>query len=155
DFNDARTTAERADEVAKQAAAHLEAIAREIELTNKAVGERAAAIEQAKGETNSGELHSPADGIVMTRTGQAEEQVDRSMRLMAMAKELTKLQAIVTPDGAALGRIRPGQAAVVRLGDADAAGVVAEVRAGDVSVNFEVGSPVTRLDSGVQVRIRF
>ena len=156
EFTDAQATLEKLDSAAKQAGARMDAIAREIDAASRAVVEKTAAIERTKAEPAPGELHSPADGIVIARHAQPGEPVDPSMKnLLEVATDLAALQTSVTPDPAILPRIHAGQMAMVRLGDDDIAGVVQEVRGNEMLVYFTSAAPVTKLDVPVQVKIKF
>ena len=155
DYNDAKTAMETLDAASKAAAARAEAVAREIDTANQAVTEKTAAIERAKEQATSGEIHSPADGIVVARHGEPGEPVTSATKLMEIATGLTALQAIVAVDPSTLARVHAGQAATVKFGDEEIAGAVQEVRGGDVVVYFNSAAPITKLDVAVQVKIKF
>ncbi len=151
EYNDAKSASEKLETAAKEASARLDEVNREIESLNRAMSEKSAAIERAKQETNTGELHSPADGIVIARHGQPGDMVDPSMKLMDIATELTKLQATVT----ASPQMRAGQAAIVHLGDEEIAGTVQEIRNLEAIVYFDAAMPIHQLEMPVQVKIKF
>ena len=155
DYKDAASAIEKLDAGSKDASAKAEAIAREMEALNRGVEEKKAGIERAKDSAASGEIHSPADGIVVARLGQPGDHVEQRVKLMDLATELTALQAVVSPDAASLGRIHEAQAAVVTMGDQEMAGAVQEVRNGEVLVYFNTAEPVKKLGDAVQVRIKF
>jgi multidrug resistance efflux pump len=151
DYNDAKSSIDKLEAAAKQAAAHLDEIGREIDAVNRAVTEKTAAIERAKQDATAGELHAPADGIIVARHGQPGDTVDPSVKLMEIAVELTKLQAIVP----ASEKIHAGQAAEVRIGDEVSAGAVQEVRGSDAVVYFDAAMPIDKLSLTAQVKIKF
>ena len=159
DYNDARAAIERADTVAKQAADRAAAIETEIDAANRAVTEATAAMERAKEELATAEVHSPVDGIVMARRGQPGEPVDPSTKdLLQIGTDLTSLQVTVTPDAAMLGRIHVGQAASVRVPEIapdEIPGTVREINGPNVVVDFTSPAAVTKLDLAAQVRIKF
>jgi len=155
DYNDARDAIVKQDASAKAAAAKMEAVAQEIEALNQSIESKTAAIERMKQDAGSGEIHSPADGIVMARHGQPGDVVDPSAKVMEIATELTSLQAIVAPDMASVGKIHQGMPAVVRMGDAEVAGVVQDVQNGQVTVYFNASEPIHSPEAPVQVRIKF
>jgi HlyD family secretion protein len=123
------------------------------------VTEATAALERAKEELATAEVHSPVDGIVMARRGQPGEPVDPSMKdLLQIGTDLTSLQVTVTPDAAMLGRIHVGQAASVRVPEIapdEIPGTVREVNGPNVTVDFTSPAAVTKLDLAAQVRIKF
>jgi multidrug resistance efflux pump len=155
DYKEASAAAAKLDAAAGDAAAKADSIAHELETAKHSIEERTAAIDRARESAASGEIHAPADGIVLARHGQPGDHVDRSTKLLDLATELTALEAVVSPDAATLGRVHAGQAAVIRMGDQEIAGVVEEVRSGEVLIYFNAGEPVKKLDDAVQVRIKF
>lgn len=155
DYNDAKSAMSKLETAAKDAAEHAAEIAKEIDSTTRAVTEKTSAIERAKAQSVAGELHSPADGIVAARHGQPGDMVEAGAKLIDLATDLTALQAIVTPDAANLARIHANQSATVHLGDEEIAGVVQEVRGGEVVVYFNSAVPVEKLNEPAQVKIKF
>ncbi len=155
DYNDAKDTIGKQDAASKAAGAHLEAIAQEMEVLNRAVTEKSAAIERSKAEVNSGEVHSPVDGVVIARHGEPGDSVDPSTKLMEIAAEPAQLQAIVSPDMASMGRIHPGMPATVVIGDQQIEGVVQDVQNGQATVFFTANGAIHSAEVPVQVRIKF
>ena len=111
--------------------------------------------EKAKEAVAECELHSPADGVVLTRDIHQGDKVEESNTVMTVAAELTKLAVSLTPEPRVLARIRAGQHAFVRGADAELAGEVHEIRGADVIVWFTAPEAVTKLGTAAQVRIVF
>ena len=160
DYTEAQAAIERADVIAKQAAERAAAVEAALEDANRAITSATAALDRAKSELATAEIHSPVDGIVMARRGQPGDPEDPSIKdLLQIGTELTSLQAILTPDSATLARIHVGQAASVRVPEIapdEIPGTVREVRGGrDVIVDFSGPTTVAKLDLAAQVRIKF
>ncbi len=154
DYHDAQKAAENLDAGAKAAHEHVDRVAADIEAANKAAADATAALDKAKSAGNSGEIHSPADGIVAARHGQPGEMVEQNANVFDIATDLTQLQATVP----AAPQMRAGEAAAIRvpeLSPDEIAGVVREIR-GDLAI-IDFTSPVAavRLDLTAQVKIKF
>ena len=159
DYTEARGAIDRADRSAKQAAERVAAVDGEIEAANRALTEATGAVDRAKAELANVEIHSPADGIVIARRGQAGEPVDPSMKdLLQIGTELTSLQITVTPDPATLARIHAGQSATIHvsaMAPDELEGTVREAHGPEMILDFTSPVPLTKLDLTAQVRIKF
>ncbi len=155
DYNDAKAGAEKQARAAKEAASRAESISHDIDAVNRSIAEKNVAIERAKEHAVAGELHSPADGIVVARHGQPGDMVDPSAALVDIATDLTALQVIITPDAVSLAKIHANLPATVRLGDEEGAGAVQEVRGNEVVIYFNASKPITKLNESAQVKIKF
>jgi HlyD family secretion protein len=160
DAKDARAELETLDTVAKVAANRTEQLARDLEAVTQSIAERTAALDRAKADLNAGELHSPADGILLARHGDVGQPVDpstdpSSKDLLQIATDLTALQVMITPPPMLLPRIQPGQAASVRVANSEYPGTVREVRGTEVAIDFTVPAAMTTLDLTAQVKIKF
>ena len=155
DFNDAKTAAENADKAQKTAKDRADTIAAERETRKSAIGEKTRTVEQAKAALGSGDLHSPADGIVIARQGDPGQPIDPSMKnVVEIATDLTQLQATVAPAGD-VSRLHPGQTVTVQLDGQEIPGAIREIRGDEVVVDFTTSAPVTKLGGIAQVRIKF
>jgi multidrug resistance efflux pump len=158
DYTAARSAIESANASVKQASERAAAVDGEIEAAKQAVTDATTALDRATAELASEEIHSPADGIVVTRRGQPGEPVDPSIRdLLQIGAELTSLQVTVTPDPATLARIHAGQSATIHvpaMTPDELEGTVREVHGPDVIVDFASPVALTKLDLTAQVRIK-
>jgi multidrug resistance efflux pump len=152
DYIDAKSAVDKLDTAAKAAASRLDELTREIDIARKVVDEKLAGIERSKQDVNVGELHAPADGVIVARHGQPGDPVDPSVKLIDMATEMTKLQATVQLTSAL---IKTGQTAIVHIADEDFQGVVQEVRQTDAVIYFETANPVKQIELAAQVKIKF
>jgi len=156
DYIAAKAEAEGREASAKEAQEKLALLQRDSEAARHAVADQTAALAKAKEAVAEGDLHSPADGVVLARKVHQGDQVEESAEgLLTVATELTKLAVSLTPDPAILARIHAGQQAFVRIDDGEFAGQVKEVRGTEVIVEFSSGKPVTKLGGAAQVRIVF
>jgi len=159
DYNDAKDAIEKQGTAAKDAEARATQIASDIDTANRAVAQATTALERAKTDLSKGEIHSPADGIILARKGAANDPVDLTAKdLIQIATELTQLQITLTPSPADLTRIHAGQAASIRvpeLSPDEIPGKVREVSASQITVEFTSPSPATKLDLIGQVKIKF
>jgi multidrug efflux pump subunit AcrA (membrane-fusion protein) len=152
----AKTEAENRDRSAKEAQDKALGIQRDSDEAKRALVEQTAALAKAKEAVAEGDLHSPADGAVLTRRVHQGDQVEESAEgLLTIATALTKLAVSLTPDPAVLARIHAGQQAFVRVDDKEFPGAVKEVRGAEVIVEFTSAEPVTKLGTAAQVRIVF
>ncbi len=155
DYKDAQAALEPIDANAKRAAEHNEAVAHDLEAANHAVIEKTQALERAKAALTSGDLHSPADGLVISRKGNPGDPVDLSMKdLVQIAADLTSWQVMLPVVTSTATRVHAGQTVTVHVGDDDFPGILREVRDSGVLVDFTSPQPITKLDLTAQVRIK-
>jgi HlyD family secretion protein len=159
DYKDAKSSVERADAAAKEAQARAAQVAADVDSAHTAVTQANAALERAKADLNKGEIHSPADGIIMARRGAVKDPVDLTAKdLFQIATDLTKLQITLTPAPAELARIHAGMPAAIRvpeLSPDEIAGAAREVKGNQVVVDFTSPAPAAKLDLTAQVKIKF
>jgi multidrug resistance efflux pump len=155
DYTSAKAEAANRGGASKLAQDKAAALDRDSADAKKELLNKTAALEKAKEAIAECDLHSPADGVVLTRNIHQGDKVEASAALMTIATELTKLAVSLTPEAPALARIKAGQHAFVRIGDAESQGEVHEVRGNDVIVWFTAAEPVTKLGTAAQVRIVF
>ena len=152
----AKAEVDRREVSAKDAQDKLASLQRDSEDAKGAIAGQTAALAKAKDAVAEGDLHSPADGIVLARKVHQGDQVEESAEgLLTVAAELTKLAVSLTPDAAVLARIHAGERAFVHMDDGEFPGVVKEVRGTEVIVEFSSGKPVTKLGGAAQARIVF
>ena len=156
DYKSAQAAAEDADKALKTAKGRADAAAAERGSLQKEIAEKTSALEQARAGLSSGDVHSPADGIVTARHGDAGQPVDPSMKdFVQIATDLTQLQIIVTPSPVDLARIRPGMTVAVQFELGDYSGTVREIRGEQVVIDFNTSAPIAKLGGAAQVKIKF
>lgn len=156
DYNAAKTEAANRDQSAKEAQDKAAALQQDSEEAKRALAEQTAALAKAKDAVAEGDLHSPADGVVLARNVHQGDQVEESATaLLTVATDLAHLAVSLTPDSTVHPRIRPGQRAFVRVDDTQCPGEVRDVRGAEVIVVFTSPAPITKLGGAAQVRIVF
>ncbi len=155
DYKSAKTEAANRDAASKDAQEKAAALDHDSEEAKSALADRTSALEKAKQDIAECDLHSPADGLVLTRDIHQGDKVEAKSALMTIATDLTKLAVSLAPDPRALARIRTGQHAFVRVSDAELPGDVHEVRGTDVIVWFTAPEPIMKFGTAAQVRIVF
>jgi multidrug efflux pump subunit AcrA (membrane-fusion protein) len=152
----AKTEAENRERSAKEAQDKAAAIQQDSAEAARSLTEQTAALAKAKEAVAECDLHSPADGVVLTRSIHQGDQVEESAEgLLTIATDLTKLAVSMTPDPAVLARIHAGQQAFVQVDDKEFRVAVKEVRGAEVIVEFTSPEPITKLGTAAQVRIVF
>ena len=115
-------------------------------------------MEQARQDLSAGEVHSPVDGLVMSRRADVGQEVTREVKdLFVIAVNLAALQVVLEPEPPVLARIRPGQDALVQLAEIPGQGIpgkVKEVKGTQVIVEFTSPSPDVRPGLIAQVLIK-
>jgi len=158
EYQAAKTEFDARDDVAKQATDRISKLGRDLDAARKAIQEKTEAVENAKANIASGDLHAPVEGVVVGRRGQAGDAVDPSMKdLLQIATDLTNMQVTVEPPPPALARIKAGLVATVRLPELspdEFPGAVREVRGTEVIVDFTSPAPIVKPGLTAQVRIK-
>lgn len=159
DYKDAKDAIDKQAAAAKDAEARATQIAADLDAANAAVEKANAALDGAKADLTKGEIHSPADGIILARKGAANDPVDLTSKdLFQIASDLTQLQITLTPSPEELTRIHAGQAVAIHvpeLSPDEIPGIVRGVSASQITVEFTSPSPATKLDLVAQVKIKF
>jgi HlyD family secretion protein len=155
EYKSAKAEAANRDAASKDAQDKAAALDRDSADTKRALADQNTALEKAKEAVAECDLHSPADGVVLTRDIHQGDKVEEKQTLMTVATDLTKLAVLLSPDARVLARIRVGQHAFVSISGAEFSGEVHEVRGTEVIVWFTTSEAVTKLGTGAQVRIVF
>ncbi len=133
-------------------------LVKEIDAARKTLEEKSEDLDLAKEELQAAEIHSPVDGILVTRRADPGAAVNQSMKdLFQIAVDLSSLEVVVEPEPPALARIRAGQPATVRLAEMSNEPVqasVREVKGTQVFVEFTSPNPAIRPGLTAQVTIR-
>ncbi len=147
-------TLENAARVMRQRANDL---AKELDQAQDELNLRTREHEEVSAQVASGEVVSPADGLVVARRGQAGEQVTVEVEnLFEIAVNPGKLRAVAEPPPGELARIRPGQEVLIHVAELPdpIAAQVTEVRDGQVVVEFTSPSPALKPGMTAQMVIR-
>jgi HlyD family secretion protein len=159
DYNDAKDAVEKEDAAAKAAQARMTEIGASLDAANAAVKQATAALDRTKADLSKGEIHSPADGIILARKGAPNDPVDLTAKdLFQIATDLTQLQITLTPSPADLAHIHAGQIASIRVPELSPDEIPGKVRAvsgNQLIIDFTSPSPAAKLDLIAQVKIKF
>ena len=154
DYNDAKAEVERQQSAVQDAHAHADRIAADLDAANRAVADATAALDRAKTALNAGEIHSPADGIVVARHGQPGETVEQNAAVFEIGTDLTLLTVPVPANP----RIHAGQSASIHVPELvpdEIPGTVREIRGDQAIIDFTSPVAASKLDLTAQVRIKF
>ncbi len=155
DYKDAKAALDRSDAAAKRATDHVESVGRDLDAANRAVAEKTQALERAKAALTSGDVHSPADGVVLARKVNAGDPVDPAIKdLVQIATELTSWQVILPAAASLRAGLHRGQSVTVHLSEDDFPGTVRDVSDAGVVVDFTSKNPIAKLDLTAQVKIK-
>ena len=158
EFELAREQFQSLDELARQTRLRVDALRKEGDNARRLVEDSNRELEDVKQNLASAEIHSPVDGLLLSRAKQAGDEVDRDLKdLFQIAVDLSALEAWVEPEPPVLERLQRGQQAVImaaELGDQGIPGNVREVKLGQAIVEFTSPGPAVRPGVTVQVRIK-
>lgn len=154
-----RLTEERktAEETARRSDMALRATVNSLEEAKRRLKEREGDLEDADAEILTGDIHSPADGILIAHKRNSGEDVTREIQdLFEIATDLTELEIAVEFPPALAGKLAAGQPALLTIAEAGAAplsGKVREVKGNIALVDFTPPTPAIR--PGLTARVRF
>lgn len=144
--------------VARVADDRAASLQKEIDNARRVLAEKDQELETAQQNLAACEIHSPVDGIVVSRGKQSGDEVNQDLKdLFQIAVELSSLEVVVEPEPPVLERIRPGQEAVIQVAEIPGEGLpgkVREIKSGQVVVEFVSPSPAVRPGLTAQVRIK-
>ena len=155
EYNKLKADDESLNSLAQAAESRIESTTKDLDAARKLAGSKAQEMDEAKADLGAGEVHSPADGVVLARHGQPGEAVSRTVQdLFQIATNLTSLQVVVFPDARLLPKIKPGQPALIQVAEATNAvpGVVSEIKAGQVIIGFT--SPLPAIKPGLTAQVK-
>jgi multidrug resistance efflux pump len=148
--------AKNLDAVAAAAEERISSVSRELDAARKILEGKSEDVEVAKARVGSGEVLSPATGIVVARRGQAGDDVHPSMAdLFQIATDTSVLQAVADASPAQIAKVKQGLPATVTL--AEMAGEVLHgsvIKAENGKVTVEFANPNTLIKPGLTAQIR-
>jgi multidrug resistance efflux pump len=155
EYNSLKAAAESLAEIAKNAADRVDLTTKELEPARQELAQKNADLEDAEAEAAVGEVNSPADGVVIERRGQLGQPVTIAMTdLFQIAVDPLVLEAVAPVEPQA--RILAGQAVAIQIASAPSptAGIVREVKSGQVFIDIQNPSPAIRRGVTVQIKIK-
>ena len=157
EYQKLKADTESFENLASTAEARVVSLGKEFEAARTIAQSKAQEADEAKADLGAGEVHSPVNGVVLARHGQAGEPVYRSVEdLFLIGTDLGNLAVVLSPDAKTLGKIHAGQPAWIQIAEAPGAlsGVVREVKGAQVYVDFANPLPAIRPGLSAQVKIK-
>jgi multidrug resistance efflux pump len=158
DYETASREQEAVGTLARNAQSRFESLQAELEGAKKLVDEKQQDLDHALSQVASGEVHSPVNGVVVSRRGQPGDDVNRSMQdLFVVATDLSHLEVVLEPPPPVLARMHAGQQAAITVAETPSplSGQVKSVDQGKVVVEFANPDPVVKPGLTARVRIVF
>ena len=141
---------------AKSAEERISQLMKDQEAAKKTLEEKMAELEDAKSAFNSGVVHAPVDGTLISRKGVTGEDVTVELAdMFVIATDLSALQVELEPDAEALKRLQPGMPAVVAIAESAGEtieGKISAIKDGKVIVEFL--SPNAAVKPGLTARVK-
>jgi multidrug resistance efflux pump len=157
EYNAYKADSERLAEVAKDAGNRVSSLTDELQTARTDLDQRKGAVDEAHAESGSGDVRSPAEGIVVARCCQVGESVTAvSTNLFQIAGDLTQLQVAASADSATIEKIHPGQMAAIEIPSVSATieGKVREVKPDQVIIEFTRPNQSVRPGMTAKVKIK-
>jgi HlyD family secretion protein len=159
DYEGASKEFESLDELARIAEGRVSEVLKEQEEAKRILDDKLNELEEAKTSLASAEVHAPVDGLVIDRKGEVGKELSaqEQAEMFKIAVNISELRVTVTPDAAALKRLKPGDPAMVfvaDLGGEGMAGSVKEVLGNAATVTFTCANPAVKPGMTAQVRMK-
>jgi len=152
-----RARFEGLDQVAKIAESRAAEASKDQDALRKELADRTRQHEGAVAQVASGEVVSPASGLVIAKRGEPGEEVTVEIEdLFTIATNLTALRVVLQPEPPVLAKIKAGQEAIIQVAELPD-GILAqvgEVRDGQVLIEFNSPNPIVRPGMTVQVFVK-
>jgi multidrug resistance efflux pump len=158
EFEVAQSESRTLEQVATQTESRLNELIKSLDAEKRALADKSAEMETAKARAVATEVVSPAQGMVVARTGEVGQSVGPDKAdFFQIATQLSQLEVVLDPDPPSMRRIRLGQAALVTLPEQGSDGMLGAVKAiqgAQVIVAFTSPSPAVKPGMLAQVRIK-
>ena len=157
DYDAAQSAFDGLDQIVRMSDQRVAEATKELDTAQRTLTEKTRAHEETAAQVASGEVASPADGLVIARRGQPGDEVTTEMEdLFRIAVNLTSLRVVVRPPPPVLQKIRPGQEAVIQIAELPdgIAGKVSEVKDDQAWIEFTSLNSVVKPGMTVQVVIK-
>ena len=145
------------DKVAKIAESRAAEATKEQDVLRQELADRTRQLDGAVAQVASGDVVSPASGLVIAKRGEPGEDVTVDIEdLFTIATNLTALRVVLQPEPPVLAEIKAGQEVIIQVAELPD-GILAqvgEVRDGQVFIEFNSPNPIVRPGMTVQVFIK-
>jgi multidrug resistance efflux pump len=144
------------DLVSSSADERITSVQRELDAARKLLQGKSEDLETVTAHLGTGDVLSPATGVVVSRKGQPGDIVHPSMNdLFQIASDLSTMQAVAEASPAQIAGIKPGQPATVvlaEMGGEMLQGAIANIENGTITVEF--ANPDVQIKPGLTAQIR-
>jgi multidrug resistance efflux pump len=158
EFDAAQSESRTLEQVATQAETRLNELVRSLDAEKRALADKSEEMETAKARAVATEVVSPAQGMIVARTGEVGQSVGPDKAdFFQIATQLSQLEVVLDPDPPSMRQIRLGQAALVSLPEQGSDGMLGAVKAiqgAQVIVAFTSPTPAVKPGMMAQVRIK-
>jgi membrane fusion protein (multidrug efflux system) len=147
---------ENFERVAGAAEARIGSLTKELESARVLAQKRMEDMDSAKADLGAGEVHSPVDGVVISRHGKAGEAVTSDTDdLFIIGTNLTDLEVVLKPEAAVLAKLKVGAAVTIDAPEAPGPiqGTLREIKDGEVFIDFK--SPLPAIKPGMTAQVKF
>lgn len=158
EFDTARLEFDSTDSKLKLAEDRVQDLLRDIDGMKREAEAKNAEFENAELNMQATQIHSPVDGLILSRKGEAGVEIRPGEEgIFQLATDLRNMQVVVEPEPELAARLTPGTPASVylaELGSEPLGGEVARVEQGKVIVFFQNPNPLIRPGLTAQVRLK-
>jgi len=159
DYEAARKDYDIMDAAVRTGREHVQATLNDLAAVRKLVEAKSSELDAAQADLAAAEIHSPADGYVVSRKGEVGKPADEfGTDFFQIATDLYALEVELEPKAQDLGRFIPGMPALVLVLDVQSGameGKVKEIKDGKVIVEFGSANPAVKPGMVADVRFRF
>jgi len=153
DLQAAQQDSDVMEKAARLAEDQLQAARNDLAAAQKTAAERNAALTAARDNLQSGEVHSPVDGVVVARNGEVGQPAGDD--LYEIATDMFALEVALESEPAVSQRLRPGEEALVSIPDLQNAGFQGQIREiKDNTVIVEFSCTLSGVRPGMPVEVR-
>jgi multidrug resistance efflux pump len=155
EYNSLKSTSEKLADASKKAAERVGSISAELEPARKAAAQKAGELEDAEAEAATGEVNSPADGIVMARRGKLHQPVTTAISdFYQIAADPIILEVVAPVDTKTAARMHPKQSAQIEIAGIPKpfTGTIREVTSGQAHI--EITDPSAQIKPGMTAHVK-
>lgn len=154
----AQTEFESLDTLARHAEERVAAMLADLDNSKKLLADKLAQLDDAREHLKAAEVHSPVDGLIVARKGEAGKEFGETgdRELFRIAVNTANLQAVVEADPTALARLTVGQQAMLFFADIPGeglAGTISGIEDHQALIDFTSPTPIIRPGMTAQVRL--
>jgi multidrug resistance efflux pump len=157
EFKTAEQESRNLDVLSQASDERISSLSRELDTARKILESKSEDLEAAKERIGFGDVLSPVTGIVVSRRGQAGDDVTTATTdLFEIASDLSSMQAVADVDPSFAKSVQPGLAVAIliaELGGEPLDATVSKVEGGTITANFANPDPVVKPGLTAQMRI--